>query len=122
MPSRPPETPRPLLMVKVVLAPVMRNTASTLPTRSTTAMVPRPPRACASPTAWLTIFSTSAMLRNTDALGGGGLAGTFMGACHGFRIDVMPQLLVEPSGLTLARQLLAAGVAVATGAAGALGF
>src|SRR4029077_8821300 len=35
------------------------NTASTLPTRSTTAMVARAPRACASPTAWAITRCTS---------------------------------------------------------------
>ncbi len=57
--SPPPHAARPEI-VNVVAAPVMRNTASTLPTRSTTAIVAGAPRACASCTACAITCCTSA--------------------------------------------------------------
>ena len=54
MPSRPPTAPRPPVIVNVAAAPFILNTPSTLPTRSTTAIVALAPRACASATACAT--------------------------------------------------------------------
>src|SRR5215467_11309686 len=62
-PSRPPVTPRPPATVTLTGAGFIRNTASTLPTRSTTAIVASAPRACASPTVCAMICCTSAAER-----------------------------------------------------------
>src|SRR5450759_5494895 len=66
MPSRPPTAPRPPWIVKVAAAPFILNTPSTLPTRSTTAIVALAPRACASATACAMTCCTSATV---NALG-----------------------------------------------------
>src|SRR5579859_4385048 len=63
IPSRPPATPRPESTRIGSLAPCIWNTASTLPPRSTTAMVAGATRAWASCTAWAMTCSTSAVLR-----------------------------------------------------------
>ena len=55
------------LVVAVARAPVMRNTASTLPTRSVTAMTAGSDRARASAAAWATTFWTSATLSASPA-------------------------------------------------------
>src|SRR5688572_15587105 len=73
MPSSPPLTPRPLEMAIVSGAPAIRKTASTLPTRSTTATWAATLRACASPTACAITRSTSAAVRKLPA--GTGAAG-----------------------------------------------
>ena len=69
--SSPPVTARLLLMRKVVAAPAMRNTPSTLPTRSVTAMVAGAPRAPASFAAWAMMRCTSVALRKSVTVAGG---------------------------------------------------
>src|SRR5580698_7415038 len=63
MPSSPPTTPRPESTRMGSTVSCIWNTASTLPLRSTTAMVAGMPRAPASCTAWAITCSTSAVLR-----------------------------------------------------------
>src|SRR5260221_1573412 len=58
-PSSPPVAPVPEVIVNVGAAPVILNTPSTLPTRSTTAIVALAPRACASNTACAMTSCTS---------------------------------------------------------------
>ena len=70
MSSRPPSTGLPggvEEIVTVVCAPLMRNTPSTLPTRSTTAIVATCPRACPSATAWAMICPVSVVERDSLA-------------------------------------------------------
>ena len=71
-PSRPPlirvELSGVVRSVTVALAPVIRNTASTLPRRSVTAIVPRALRACASATARARTDSTSVTVRKLPAV------------------------------------------------------
>src|SRR5688572_1816279 len=67
-PSRPPVTPRCDEIWTAVRAPFMRNRPSTLPTRSTTAIVAGVFCACASATACAMIRPTSAWVRNEDAV------------------------------------------------------
>src|SRR5262245_1310250 len=68
-PSSPPSTVRPgVRTVNVFGAPFIANTPSTLPTRSTTAMVAGALRACASATARASTSCTSAAVRNELAL------------------------------------------------------
>src|SRR4029453_2350589 len=61
-PSGPPVAPVPDVIVNVDAAPFILNTPSTLPTRSTTAMVALALRACASKTAWAIPCCTSAIV------------------------------------------------------------